>query len=145
MHWLNIHSSTLDSPQFKGSEPVDRATWLCLQRYCIGQENGGKISDCAEWGDRFWMQTVGATKAEVLRPCRLWTWRGKSLVVWRYPIEAERKAKRLRIQGRSGAAKRWQGNGTAPTPDEDPGQFPTALEKPHFTENENLYHDISGQ
>ena len=97
MEWLNIHSSTIDSPEFVGCEPVDRATWLCLMRYCHGQENGGVISNCKDWGDRRWQQLIRITKLEVQRVCPLWKWSGSDLVVSFYPFdrEAEVKAKRL--------------------------------------------------
>jgi hypothetical protein len=89
MDWLNLHTSTLDSAEFIGAEPTQRATWLCLQRYCIGQENGGHISDCADWSDRRWQQLCRVTRREVLSSCTLWTWESGSLVVWSYPAEKE--------------------------------------------------------
>ena len=42
MDWLNLHISVLDSPQVLRCDPVRRATWLFLLRYCISQENGGE-------------------------------------------------------------------------------------------------------
>jgi len=65
VEWLNIHTSTLDSEAFMCSEPVDQATWLKLQRYCIGQENGGVIRGAKGWTDRQWQHLVRAT----LRKC----------------------------------------------------------------------------
>ena len=52
MEWLNLHTSTLDSEEFLCSDPVDQATWLKLERYCIGQENGGVIHRARNWTDR---------------------------------------------------------------------------------------------
>lgn len=89
MDWLNLHTSTLDSAEFIGAEPTQRATWLCLQRYCIGQENGGRITDCADWPDRRWQQLCRITRREALAKCGLWTWDGANLVLWSYPLEKE--------------------------------------------------------
>lgn len=107
MDWLNLHSSVLDSPEFVGAEPVDRATWLCLLRYCAGQENGGKIADCSEWGDRKWQQLARVTKAEVSRKSDLWRWDGPVLIVWSYPSDKEDDVKRLRKQSKAASKARW--------------------------------------
>jgi hypothetical protein len=56
MEWINFHVSTLDSEPFIDAHPVQRATWIMLQRYCAGQENGGVIPGAASWGDRKWQQ-----------------------------------------------------------------------------------------
>lgn len=100
MDWLNIHSSTLDSAEMVGSEPVDRATWLCLQRFCIGQENAGRIANCRSWADRKWQQLARVTLKEVSRPCDLWAWDGADLIVWRYPVDKEAE-----VISRRGVAK----------------------------------------
>ena len=96
MNWININILTLDSPEFVGSDPVDRATWLCLLRYCCGRENGGVIEDCGDWSDRKWQQLVRVTKGEVERSCALWTYDGERVTVWAYPDakEAEVKVRR---------------------------------------------------
>lgn len=89
MIWINIHTSVLDSPEFLGCEPVDRATWLCLLRYCVGQENGGRITGCRQWKDRQWQQMVRITADEASSTCALWTWEGDDLAVKHYPAEKE--------------------------------------------------------
>lgn len=96
MIWLNIEVSTLHSLEFIGSEPVNRATWLCLFGYCCAQENGGVIKDCRQWKSRLWEQTCGVTQDEVHSESMLWTWEGNDLRVWKYPSarEAEIRAKR---------------------------------------------------
>ena len=91
MDWINLHTKVLDSPEVVGAEPVDRGTWLMLLRYCIGQENGGRIEDCAGWKDRKWQQLARVTLAEVRRETDLWAWDGKDLVVWGYPADKERE------------------------------------------------------
>ena len=96
MQYLNLELSILDSVEFVGSEPVDQATWLKLQRYCAGQENGGIIADCREWKDRKCQQLLRITRAELLRECDLWTWEGGTLHLFRYPAEQEAKVIRKR-------------------------------------------------
>lgn len=100
MDWLNLHTSVLDSPEVIGAEPVDRGTWLMLERYCIGQENGGIIKDCRRWKDRKWQQVVRVTQAEVNRESDLWAWRADDLMVMFYPLEKEAEVKRLRELGK---------------------------------------------
>lgn len=106
MDWLNLHIPLLRSPQFIGSDPVDRSTWIMLLTYCAQQENGGRIEDCAGWKDRKWQQLAAVTFAEVRRETELWKWDGTALVVEHYPVnkEAEVKAKReiARTNGRTG-------------------------------------------
>ena len=96
MNWLNIEIRLMRSPEYIGSEPVERATWLNLMAYCAEQENGGRITGCGTWKDRQWQQTCGVTAQEVAGICSLWTWEGSDLVVWNYPTdkEAEVRAKR---------------------------------------------------
>jgi hypothetical protein len=100
MNWLNLSIQTLDSENFLGSDPTQRATWLCLLRYCIGQENGGTITACAGWADRKWQQLVRVTRDEVQSACDLWQWDGETLVVWGYPIEKEGEVQQLRELGK---------------------------------------------
>jgi hypothetical protein len=69
MIYLNLKTSTLRAPEYIGSEPTARATWLNLC-YCCEQENGGTIDGCAQWKDRQWQQTAGVTLAEVREDCR---------------------------------------------------------------------------
>jgi hypothetical protein len=102
MDWINIHTSTLDSEEFLGCEPVDQATWLKLTRYCAGQENGGRIITDPSWGDRRWQQVFRVTLQEVQRPCPLWSWDANVLTVAFYPIEAEEKVRINRTNGNRG-------------------------------------------
>lgn len=106
MEYLNIHTSTLDSPEFVGADQIERGTWLCLQRYCIGQENSGVIPDCGKWKDRQWQQLCRVTLREVRREARLFRWEGMNLRVFYYPLEAEEKVIRKRLvaqeNGKSG-------------------------------------------
>jgi len=124
MDWINIHTSVLDSAEFLTAEPVDRGTWLCLQRYCCGQENGGRIIGAAVWKDRIWQQLAGVTLREVRRASQLWNWVGEDLVVSFYNTETEKKIQRNREVGASGghasairraAARETQATGASET------------------------------
>ncbi len=106
MNWLNIETTTLDSEEFVGSDPINRATWLCLFRYCAGQENGGVILACKPWADRKWQQLARVTQSEVLADSTLWRWIGDDLHLWSYPCDKEAEVKqrrdRARINGQRG-------------------------------------------
>lgn len=120
MNWLNLNVQILDSEVFLGSEPTDRATWLCLLRFCIGQENSGTICDCGHWPDRKWQQLVRITKKEVTRSTKLWSWDGNNLTVWEYPSEKEQEVKekrdRARTNGQKGGRPKQTNEGTKKEP-----------------------------
>lgn len=106
MEWLNLHSSQLDSEELIGSEPVDRATWLFLRRYCVGQENGGIIRGAGAWNDRKWQQLVRVTVEEARRSCALWKWVGDDLIVWGHDCAREAEFIAKREGGRRGGKAR---------------------------------------
>ena len=108
MNWLNIETTTLDSEAFVGSDPVARATWLCLLRFCAGQENGGKIVACKSWPDRKWQQLARVTKAEVEAVSALWSWSGEDLTVWAYPADKEAEVQHKREAGKLGGTARTE-------------------------------------
>lgn len=97
MDWLNIHiPSVVRSPEFIGSEPVDRSTHIMLLAFCALAENGGVICGCRGWKDRKWQQLAAVTHAEVRRECDLWRWSGDDLIVMHYPVEKEREVRMKR-------------------------------------------------
>ena len=102
MNWIPITTKTRTAPEFIGSEPIHRATWLCLMLHCAEHETGGTIRDCASWGDRRWMQTVGVTKAEIRLETPLYFFRGADLVVWGYDPKYEDVIRAKREGGRIG-------------------------------------------
>lgn len=102
MNWLPISTSARTSPEFIGSEPTARATWLCLMLYCAEHETGGVIRDCASWGDRRWMQTVGCTKHEALLQTDLYRFRKNDLVLWGYDPRYEEVIRKKRLGGAIG-------------------------------------------
>jgi hypothetical protein len=106
MIYLNLKTSTLRAPEYIGSEPTQRGTWLNLMCYCCEQENGGVIDGCAGWKDRQWQQTAGVTLAEVREDCDLWKWDGEALAVTFYPSDKEAEVRGKREAGkRGGSAK----------------------------------------
>ena len=108
MEWIKLDLKTLDSPEYGGSEPVERATWVNLTGYCAKQENGGRILDCASWPDRMWQQICGVTQGETRLECDLYHWDGDDLVVAFYPIKTEEIVQSRREAGKAGASARWQ-------------------------------------
>ena len=104
MHWLNLELKTLHSPEYIGSDPVQRATWLALLGYCAEQENGGTIRDCSGWKDRQWQQTCGVTLEEVKGDSALWRWEDGAVVVTFYPTSQETEVQAKREGGRRGGA-----------------------------------------
>lgn len=105
MNWLNLEVKTRTAPEFVGSEPVNRATWLCLMLHCAEHETGGIIRNAATWGTRRWMQTCGVTKDEVAMKTELWSFEGSSLRLWGYPTEKEAEVAAKREGGRKGGRK----------------------------------------
>lgn len=106
MNWLNLHTATLRAPEYIGSEPVARATWLNVLAYCCEQENGGRIIGAATWKDRQWQQTCGVTAQEVREAALLLTIDGDDVLIWRYPDEKESEVQRMRALGRSTSEKK---------------------------------------
>ena len=106
MNWLNIEIRLMRSPEYIGSEPVERATWLNLLAYCAEQENGGRITGCAAWKDRQWQQTCGVTAEEVRIDSELWQWDGEDIVVWHYPGDKEAEVRAKREAGAKGGKNR---------------------------------------
>lgn len=102
MNWLNIYTPSLRSPEFIGSEPTARATWLYVFAYCAEQENGGRIVGARAWKDRQWQQTCGVTLAEVEASAPLVVWDGNDLVLHAYPNEKESEIQAKREGGRRG-------------------------------------------
>jgi hypothetical protein len=127
MEWLNIHTSTIDSPEVGAAEPQDIGTWLKLLRYCAGQENGGRIRGAKEWPERLWLFGVKVTSADVQRQCGLWTWQGTDLLVEFYPKQKETEVRAKRKGGTKGAHSRWTDKKPASTLAPDSSPMPEAM------------------
>lgn len=102
MQWININVEVLDSERYLGEEPTERATWMALLRYCVGQENGGIIEGAGGWKERKCEQVLRCTKSEISVDCGLWEWDGENLIVWAYPIEKQEEVQKKRAAGSKG-------------------------------------------
>jgi hypothetical protein len=108
MEWLKLDLRWVRSPEFIGSDPVGRATWLSLMAFCADKENGGRIQDCERWPDRMWQQMCGVTLDETRQESDLFTWDGDDLLVAFYPTKTEELVQSRRDAGKAGAEARWQ-------------------------------------
>lgn len=108
MNWINIKTSDLRAPQFIGSDPTARGTWVAVLGYCYEQENGGLIAGCKTWKDRQWQQVCGVTREEIDGAQSLMSWQDDDLKVWGYPSDLEDEIKRKREAGRKGGQARTQ-------------------------------------
>ena len=129
MNWLNIETKTLRAPEYIGSDPVHRATWLNLLGYCAEQENGGVIDGAKSWKDRQWMQTCGVTFDEVNSPSSLWDWEGDSIVLWNYPVTKEEEVKAKRDAGKKGGKASGQARREAQLEAASEAQLEAELER----------------
>jgi hypothetical protein len=128
MEWLNLHISTLRTPEFIGSNPVARSTWLCVLAYSVEQENSGRIVGGASWKDRQWQQTCGVTLREVRAADKLLAVDGQDIVVNGYPVAKEAKVRQARGVALAGAMARWGKKGAAVKPAEpDADPMPTGM------------------
>lgn len=107
MQYLNLPLQAVRAPEYVGSSPVERGTWLNVLAYCCDQENGGKIAGAALWKDRQWQQTCGVTMREVKSATRLLAINGEDVIVHGYPSEKEDEVKARRIQAADAARRRW--------------------------------------
>jgi len=98
-------------------------------RYCVGQENGGRIAGCREWKDRRWQQLVRVTAREIGSECELWSWDGDDLVVFEYPTEMEAEVKQRRetakTNGRNGGRPKKNQPDDSEKPTSETEQKPT--------------------
>ena len=108
MEWLKLDLRWIRSPEYIGSDPVGRATWLSLMAFCADKENGGRIQGCEKWPDRMWQQMCGVTLDETRQESDLFTWDGEDLVVTFYPTKTEGIVQSRREAGKAGADARWQ-------------------------------------
>ena len=100
MQWLNINTEFLHAPEFLASDPVSRATWLCVLGYCVMQENDGCIFDGEAWGDRMWQQACGVTLQEVKDTYLLIDIREGHVYVFAYPHDKQAEVQAKRIGGK---------------------------------------------
>lgn len=97
----------LHAPEFIGSDPVSRSTWLSVLLWCVSQENGGRICGGLNWKDRQWQQTCGVTLEEITNSKFLLRIEGDDLLVWNYPHKQQEALNRQRSAGKLGSQRRW--------------------------------------
>ena len=108
MEWLNLHiPSVIRSPEFIGSSPVERATWLCVHAYAAEIECAGKLIGALTWKDRQWQQACGVTRREVLQAHRLLRAEGNDICINGYSTTKEAEVKAKRSGAKAGAMARW--------------------------------------
>jgi hypothetical protein len=105
MNWLNLDLAYARAPEFTGSDPVERATWLCLLFLCAANENGGVLMGAGGWTDRQWQYAAGVTLIEVMAMKNLVSWEGSDLCVWGYPKSQEATCRANRDNARKGGLK----------------------------------------
>jgi hypothetical protein len=54
-----LDNNLLRSPEFMALPASARGLWLQLQAVCSSQENGGRLSGAAKWGNGAWRQAMG--------------------------------------------------------------------------------------
>ena len=97
----------LHAPEFIGSDPVSRSTWLSVLLWCVSQENGGRICGGLNWKDRQWQQTCGVTLEEITNSKFLLRVEGDDVLVWNYPHKQQEALNRQRSAGKMGSERRW--------------------------------------
>src|SRR3954471_1199964 len=108
MDWINLHiPSVIRSPEFIGSSPAERGTWVCVLAYACEIECGGRLIGAATWKDRQWQQACGVTLREVRCADRLLAIDGADVVVNGYPIKREKQVADGRRNASAGAMVRW--------------------------------------
>jgi hypothetical protein len=108
MDWLNLHIPTaLRSPEYIGSSPAERGTWLSVLAYAAEIECGGRLIGAAAWKDRQWQQACGVTLKEMRAAARLLRMDGDDVLVNGYPVAKETQVRQARGIGMAGAMARW--------------------------------------
>lgn len=140
MDWINIRTRMLRAPEYIGSTPTERATWLNVLCYCAEQENGGRIAGCSGWKDRQWQQTCGVTLREVRAASKLLVVEGDDVLVWAYPSEKEMLVAAKREAGRRGGQCRSEAKARAVAANGELGGRP---ENPSKNPSKNLSKNLS--
>lgn len=101
MNYLNLSIESLSTEEFIGSPPLDRATWLCLMRYCAHHETGGIIKGVKGWPERKLIGLLSVMPQEINKESPLWEWKGSNLKVNFYPTDQEKACKAKRKAGKT--------------------------------------------
>jgi hypothetical protein len=147
MEWMNIRVSTIRSPDYMGSNPTERATWINVFAYCVEQENGGRIIGGADWKDRQWQQCCGVTAREVRSASKLIRVEGEDVVIQGYPAEKEIEVRARRNIAAEASKKRWANKITAPSsnPSPSPSCIPSCIPSGNASVNAELEGEREGE
>lgn len=107
MEWVNLHISTLLSPESIGSSPAELGTWLRVMVYACTIECGGRIIGAKTWKDKQWIRACQVSVREIKAANRLLRFDGDDLLVNGYPEARERQIKAGRKHALAGAMARW--------------------------------------
>jgi len=106
MNWLSLRITDLQKPPFAGAKVTSQGAWLMVLRYCVEQENGGRIVNARSWSERVWRIACHVTPHAVNGAAPLLTWEGDDLVVWNYPTAKQEEVARIRAMGQSNSARK---------------------------------------
>lgn len=128
MDWFNFHIPTDGrSPEFVGSSPAERGTWLSVMLYACQIECSGRIPGAANWKDRQWQQAAGVTLEEVKAADRLLRFDGDDLVVNGYPVAVEKQVRKNRKSAKAGGMARWHKTDAERQPHADAEPMPPGM------------------
>jgi hypothetical protein len=130
MEWINLHLSSLRSPEYVGSSPAERGTWLSVLGYGCTIECGGRLDGAALWKDRQWQQSCGVTLREVKSAWRLLRFDGDDVIINGYPLSKEKHVKQARGVGMAGAMARWKKRDGNPNAERHAENMPNGNAKP---------------
>jgi hypothetical protein len=108
VEFINLHTSVLDNEILATADDGPRSTWLHLLRYCIGQENGGRIEGAAKWPERKWLLLCRVAQSATQVATELWSWDDDTLVLWGYPLDKQKEVRAKRKAAQATNRKRWQ-------------------------------------
>lgn len=142
MRYASIPLEVIHSAAFRGAEPVDRATWVCLLAYCYEQESQGRIVGGRTWGDRRCQQILGVTRDEIDRyAVGLWAADGDDLVVSHYDHAYVEQVRQNSRQGVAGGSATSEAKAAAARANGQKGGRPVVpretLTIPNLNPNEN--------
>ncbi len=143
MNWINIHTSTISSPEFKGAEDYEQAAWILLLAWCCDQENSGVITGAKEWKPKKWQTVCGVSHKVVMEESELYHFDGDDLHVHFYPIEHQDKAKTSRENGKRGGRPKKTQQDTQDKPSGIPSGVPKSNPDPNPNINKNNIRELN--
>jgi hypothetical protein len=113
MDWINLHTPRLCSDAFIEAPAAALGTWLRVLKYCVEQENSGRIVGAESWSARKWLQVCAVSRREVLAASPLLVAENGDIVVLDYPLDRQSRAQTNRVNGGRGGQARTQAKSQA--------------------------------